>query len=507
MVKAPCHSYCRDCFGRLIANALQNEQQWPPKCCLNEIPFRTIYACIETDLRTTFQTRAREWSTPIGERVYCHDPSCNVWLDANATNTARRIATCPRRHETCTICRGAAHEGSDCPEDRDVGRTNALAEAEGWKRCARCRALVEHGEACQHMTCRCGYEFCYVCTRVWRTCGCTMQQLAAVKAEAARRRSEREAREAEDETALQEALRQIESLELKEALAAVERSLETERKETLRRRREIADRMEEEEKRRARVAETFFSYRETLATLHDRLREDLEKDAKQGVAGVRHARDAEMTSMLEAHNTELAGLRERSTSRIKDLERALEEEFAERRANERALEGEYLAQLTAYWSEMKNGESEVARAVSEFRKVLDAQREEWARWRDGEVDSARQVTAENVEVRAEALELRRVAKAAEFDESEKRERQRGRAGLRWLGAVVEEREKLVREREGLEADDVLSFEEYDPVEVAIVREMLDNGEEIEALDEAEGAQPAHQAPGSWPVAEAGPSGT
>lgn len=504
MVKAPCHSYCRDCFGRLVANALQNEQQWPPKCCLNEIPFRTIYACIETDLRNTFQTRAREWSTPIGERVYCHNPSCSVWLDSNATDTARRVATCPHRHETCTICRGAAHGETDCPEDREVGRTNALAEAEGWKRCARCRALVEHGEACQHMTCRCGYQFCYVCTRVWRTCECTMGQLVAVKAEAARRRSAREAREAGEEAALQEALRQIESLELKEALAAVERSLEVERKETLRRRREIADRMGEEERRRARVAETFFSYRETLAALHDRLREDFEQDAKRGVAELRRTRDADMASMLEAHNTELAGLRERAASRIQELERALEIEFTERMANERALEGEYLARLTAYWSGMKNEEPGIARAVAEFRKMLDAQRGEWVRWRDGEVDAARQLKGENVEVRAEVLMLRRQTKAAEYDERGREEMKRGRAGLGWLSAVVEERERLTREREGLEADDALSFEEYDPVEVAIVREMLDNGEEIETMEGVEGAK---SVPGSWPAAEAGPSGT
>src|SRR5690606_33883636 len=126
---------------------------------------------------------------------------------------------------------GAAHDGSDCPEDRDLGRINELAEAEGWKRCARCRALVEHGDACQHMTCRCGHEFCYVCARAWRTCTCTMTQLVALKAEAAARRREREAREALEENELQEALRQIENLELAEALAAVERGLERERKE------------------------------------------------------------------------------------------------------------------------------------------------------------------------------------------------------------------------------------------------------------------------------------
>lgn len=509
MVKAPCHSYCRDCFARLIANALQNEQQWPPKCCLNEIPFHTIYACIETDLRNTFQSRAREWSTPVGERVYCHEPECSVWLSADRIDAGRRTATCPRSHATCTICRGAAHAGSDCPEDRDVGRTNELAEAEGWKRCARCRALVEHGEACQHMTCRCGYEFCYVCTRVWRTCGCTMQQLTVVKAEAAARRREREEREAREETELQEALRKIEDLEVQEALEAIERSLERERTETLRRRREIADKVGEEEMRRAGVEVKYLECRQAMAALHDRQREAIDADVKEGMAAIKREKEAEMARMREEHDAELAGLRARGDARIEELQRELDAEFEERMAIERAVGEEYLAQLTTFWSGMKNDDAEINKAISAFRETMRARRREWEKWRDEEVEGARFVAGENLELRREGLAFRRGRREGEFRGREREEKRRGRAGEGWFGAVVEERQVLVREGEEREVGDALSFEAYDPVEVAIVREMLEKGEEIEVLrdEDAVGETGLGRTPVSWPATEAGPSGT
>ncbi|SPN97791.1 uncharacterized protein DNG_01303 [Cephalotrichum gorgonifer] len=481
MVKVPCHYYCRDCFTRLVANALQNEQQWPPKCCLNEIPFRTIYACIETDLRNTFQSRAREWSTPIGDRVYCHEPDCSVWLSPDLIDAARRVATCARNHATCAICRGAAHDGSDCPDDPDLNRTNELAEAEGWKRCARCRALVEHGEACQHMTCRCGYEFCYVCVRQWRTCSCTMAQLAAVKAEAVRRRTERVAREAAEETELQEALRRIENLEIQEALAAVERSLEVERRDALRRRGEIAARFGDEEARRTGVAERFLAYRRAMADLNDRQREAMARDAGEEAAELGRERAAGLEREREAERAELAELEARVASRIEGLKAEFAAEFAERMEIERAAAEEYFSRLRVYWSGMKNEEAEINRAISQFRAGLDAQRAAWTTWRDREVESAEFAAAEERGIREEVLAVRRGRAAEAYREREVEAGRKRRAGPRWLEAVVEERERLLREREGEEMGNGLSFAVYDPVEVAIVREMLDNGEEIEVV--------------------------
>ncbi|EAW06656.1 uncharacterized protein ACLA_083510 [Aspergillus clavatus NRRL 1] len=67
------------------------------------------------------------------------------------------------------LCKRAAHEG-DCPdEDEEVLQ---LSEREGWRRCFQCRKVIELGVGCNHITCRCGAEFCYVCGTKWRQCRC-----------------------------------------------------------------------------------------------------------------------------------------------------------------------------------------------------------------------------------------------------------------------------------------------------------------------------------------------
>ncbi len=79
-VRAPCHNYCRDCFGGLVAAACRNEQQWPPKCCLNRIPDSTVMLGLgDAKLVRAWRDRGAEWGIPVGERVYCSRPDCSVW--------------------------------------------------------------------------------------------------------------------------------------------------------------------------------------------------------------------------------------------------------------------------------------------------------------------------------------------------------------------------------------------------------------------------------------------
>lgn len=46
------------------------------------------------------------------------------------------------------------------------------AERVGAKRCVRCQFWVQKNDGCDHMTCRCGYEFCYICGGVYGSCQC-----------------------------------------------------------------------------------------------------------------------------------------------------------------------------------------------------------------------------------------------------------------------------------------------------------------------------------------------
>ncbi|KAJ8306769.1 hypothetical protein KUTeg_015681 [Tegillarca granosa] len=37
--------------------------------------------------------------------------------------------------------------------------------------CPMCSTFLEHDAGCKHITCNCGYQFCFVCLQTWET-GC-----------------------------------------------------------------------------------------------------------------------------------------------------------------------------------------------------------------------------------------------------------------------------------------------------------------------------------------------
>jgi hypothetical protein len=66
------------------------------------------------------------------------------------------------------MCKRNAHRfGHDCPDDWELEAVLKIGEKSGWRRCYKCRTLVELTQGCTHMTCRCKAQFCYICGAVW----------------------------------------------------------------------------------------------------------------------------------------------------------------------------------------------------------------------------------------------------------------------------------------------------------------------------------------------------
>ncbi|KAK3625050.1 hypothetical protein LTR56_013654 [Elasticomyces elasticus] len=117
-----------------------------------------------------FEAKYAELSTK--NRTYCHDTKCNVFISAEDVDPNSGIATCPScRKTTCPTCKGPSHTG-DCPEDTALRQLVNVAEHEQWQRCYTCNRFVELETGCNHITCRCGAQFCYVCGARWKTCRC-----------------------------------------------------------------------------------------------------------------------------------------------------------------------------------------------------------------------------------------------------------------------------------------------------------------------------------------------
>ncbi|MCJ1390542.1 hypothetical protein MMC18_003402 [Xylographa bjoerkii] len=64
------HSYCSPCFTQLVTTAMQHENFWPPKCCLQNIPKGTLEGNLSALNLAKYNLKSKEYATPAGERCY-----------------------------------------------------------------------------------------------------------------------------------------------------------------------------------------------------------------------------------------------------------------------------------------------------------------------------------------------------------------------------------------------------------------------------------------------------
>ncbi|CAL9247571.1 unnamed protein product, partial [Arabidopsis halleri] len=81
----------------------------------------------------------------------------------------------------CIDCKVPSHSGLSCAEYKklhpdplvDDLKLKSLANDQNWRQCVKCRHLIELNQGCNHMICRCGYQFCYKCGVEWKKCQVT----------------------------------------------------------------------------------------------------------------------------------------------------------------------------------------------------------------------------------------------------------------------------------------------------------------------------------------------
>ncbi|KAK1980906.1 IBR finger domain-containing protein [Colletotrichum cereale] len=170
IARCPCsHEYCRDCLHTLFETSLTDESLFPPRCCKRPIPVDDYRHFLPSKLIGEFQAKAIELSTP--NRTYCHRSTCSTFIPKEFIEAD--IAVCQRcEYRTCVMCKGSEHKNQDCAQDTLTQDLLQFAAANGWQRCFSCRRIVELEVGCNHMTCRCGAQFCYSCGYQWKTCAC-----------------------------------------------------------------------------------------------------------------------------------------------------------------------------------------------------------------------------------------------------------------------------------------------------------------------------------------------
>lgn len=121
--------------------------------------------------------------------AWCPDPTCGMAFlyDESRDDCHYVCLKCNKNY--CLKCRIDYHYGLTCEEQKTqtaiLGRAKkqeeeakldqdfqAYALHKNMKQCSQCKFWVEKSEGCNHMTCRCKYEFCYACGGPYQRCVC-----------------------------------------------------------------------------------------------------------------------------------------------------------------------------------------------------------------------------------------------------------------------------------------------------------------------------------------------
>ena len=149
------HRMCNGCLKRSFKLSVNDPQLMPPRCCTpDHIPLKHVNSLFDPDFKKTWNRKYAEFSAK--NRLYCPSKKCGEWIkpeNVQRDALGRKFAKCGRcKTKVCGICNGKWHAGVDCPKDEETNRILEQAKEEGWKRCYKCKTMVELKEGCNHMT-------------------------------------------------------------------------------------------------------------------------------------------------------------------------------------------------------------------------------------------------------------------------------------------------------------------------------------------------------------------
>ncbi|CAI9113803.1 OLC1v1014483C1 [Oldenlandia corymbosa var. corymbosa] len=177
------HVFCNDCIRQHVEARLEESSTTrsivcPAVDCKEEIEFHYCQSIMPETLLRKWDKILCESSIDSSQKIYCPFKDCSAMMlmdtEEEVISSRTECFACFRLF--CARCSVPWHQSFSCEEYQrlDVNERagedlmlKKLAEENSWNRCPRCKYYVEKSEGCIHMTCRCGFQFCYACGATW----------------------------------------------------------------------------------------------------------------------------------------------------------------------------------------------------------------------------------------------------------------------------------------------------------------------------------------------------
>ncbi|CAH8323392.1 unnamed protein product [Eruca vesicaria subsp. sativa] len=182
------HRFCFQCVKQHVEVKLLHGMipNCPHDKCKCEMVIDACGKLLTPKLGDMWKQRIKENAIPVTERVYCPYLRCSALMSktkisesakslqsAYPASGVRRCVEC--RGLFCVDCKVPWHGKMSCTEYKklhpnppaDDVKLKSLASNKMWRQCGKCQHMIELSQGCNHITCRCGHEFCYNCGGGW----------------------------------------------------------------------------------------------------------------------------------------------------------------------------------------------------------------------------------------------------------------------------------------------------------------------------------------------------
>ncbi|XP_027337726.1 probable E3 ubiquitin-protein ligase RNF217 [Abrus precatorius] len=175
------HPFCTICISKHVATQIhQNilKVNCPNPNCSMELKPEFLHTILPKEVIVRWETARCEALIVGSEKTYCPFKDCSVLLLDDGGKVVIS-AECPSCHRLfCAQCRVPWHGGWSCKEYQRLKKSRdekeldkkflKLAKGKMWQKCPQCAMFVQRRGGCEHMTCRCGCNFCYNCGGNWK---------------------------------------------------------------------------------------------------------------------------------------------------------------------------------------------------------------------------------------------------------------------------------------------------------------------------------------------------
>ncbi len=152
------HRFCHECLRNYVMYKLNvmEEVTCPEEDCPKKIDVNSqCFINLPEDFKRKYN-RLEVWKQTVDNPILklCPAEHCNGVITTTIHYVCQQCKV-----EYCSECMLKKHMG---PCD-----TNFERNFKDWKRCPHCKMFIEKTEGCNHMTCNCQHQFCYVCLEDW----------------------------------------------------------------------------------------------------------------------------------------------------------------------------------------------------------------------------------------------------------------------------------------------------------------------------------------------------